>query len=70
VLAAGGSDGQFTAAIGTPTLDGLGAVGANAHAEGEWVEVARMPERAALLAALLLDILTRTSARCRGKSRG
>ena len=57
VLAPGGSDGQFTAAIGTPTLDGLGAVGGHAHAEGEWVEVERMPERAALLAALLQDIL-------------
>jgi glutamate carboxypeptidase len=59
VLAPGGSDGQFTAAIGTPTLDGLGAVGGHAHAEGEWVEVGRMPERAALLAALLQDILGR-----------
>ena len=57
VLAPGGSDGQFTAAIGTPTLDGLGAVGGHAHAEGEWVEVERMPERAALLAALLEDVL-------------
>ncbi len=59
VLAPGGSDGQFTAAIGTPTLDGLGAVGGHAHAEGEWVEVERMPERAALLAGLLEDILAR-----------
>ncbi|MGA2284259.1 MAG: M20/M25/M40 family metallo-hydrolase [Candidatus Dormibacteria bacterium] len=62
VLAPGGSDGQFTAAIGTPTLDGLGAVGGNAHAEGEWVEVDRMPERAALLAALLRDILHEAAA--------
>jgi glutamate carboxypeptidase len=59
VLAPGGSDGQFTAAIGTPTLDGLGAVGGHAHAEGEWIEVERMPERAALLASLLQDILAR-----------
>jgi glutamate carboxypeptidase len=58
VLAPGASDGQFTAAAGTPTLDGLGAVGGNAHAEGEWVDVERMPERAALLAALLMDITT------------
>jgi glutamate carboxypeptidase len=57
VLAPGASDGQFTAAMGIPTLDGLGAVGGNAHAEGEWVEVERMPERAALLAALLQDVL-------------
>jgi len=57
VLAPGGSDGQFTAAMGTPTLDGLGAVGGHAHAEGEWVEIERMPERAALVAALLQDVL-------------
>jgi glutamate carboxypeptidase len=58
VPAPGASDGQFTAALGIPTLDGLGAVGGNAHAEGEWVDVERMPERAALLAALLEGILT------------
>ena len=57
VLAPGGSDGQLTAALGIPTLDGLGAVGGNAHAEGEWVEIDRMPERAALLAALTRDLL-------------
>jgi glutamate carboxypeptidase len=57
VLAPGGSDGQLTAALGIPTLDGLGAVGGNAHAEGEWVEIERMPERAALLAALTGDLL-------------
>lgn len=52
----GGSDGNFTAAVGTPTLDGLGAVGAGAHAEGEWVDVAAMPERAALTAALVDEL--------------
>lgn len=57
VLAPGGSDGQFTAALGTPTLDGLGAVGARAHAEGEYLEIAAMPERAALVAALLTELL-------------
>ena len=57
VEAPGGSDGQFTAGVGTPTLDGLGAVGGNAHAEGEWVDVATMPERAALLAILLQDLI-------------
>jgi glutamate carboxypeptidase len=51
--AGGGSDGNFTAAVGCPTLDGLGAVGGNAHAEGEHVTIAAMPERAALLAELL-----------------
>jgi len=58
VLAPGGSDGQFTAAMGIRTLDGLGAVGGHAHAEGEWVEIERMPERAALLAALVHDLLS------------
>jgi len=59
VLAPGGSDGQFTAAMGIRTLDGLGAVGGHAHAEGEWVEIERMPERAALLAALFLTTARR-----------
>jgi glutamate carboxypeptidase len=52
----GGSDGNLTAAMGVPTLDGLGAVGAGAHAEGEYVLVSSMPERAALLAALIIEI--------------
>ena len=52
----GGSDGNFTAAMGVPTLDGLGAVGDGAHAEGEHVLVSTMPERAALLAALIVEI--------------
>jgi glutamate carboxypeptidase len=56
----GGSDGNFTAAAGCPTLDGLGAVGGNAHAEGEYVAIAAMPERAALLAELLDHLRTRT----------
>lgn len=56
-LAPGGSDGQLTAEVGTPTLDGLGAVGANAHAEGEYLDIAAMPERAAVLAALIRDVL-------------
>jgi glutamate carboxypeptidase len=53
----GASDGNFTAALGTPTLDGLGAVGAGAHAEGEHVVVAKMPERAALVAALVEELI-------------
>jgi glutamate carboxypeptidase len=52
----GGSDGNLTAALGVPTLDGLGAVGAGAHAEGEYVLVSTMPERAALLAELIVEI--------------
>jgi glutamate carboxypeptidase len=53
----GGSDGNLTAAIGVPTLDGLGAVGAGAHAADEHVVVAELPWRAALLAGLLMRIL-------------
>ncbi|GAB2834281.1 M20 family metallopeptidase [Actinocorallia aurea] len=49
----GGSDGNLTAALGVPTLDGLGAVGGGAHAEEEWVDLRAMSERAALLAELL-----------------
>ncbi len=49
----GGSDGNFTAAIGVPTLDGLGAVGGGAHADHEFVLVDTMPERAALIAGLV-----------------
>lgn len=54
----GGSDGNFTAAI-VDTLDGLGAVGGNAHAKGEYIDVAQMPQRAALLAGLVTDLLNR-----------
>lgn len=49
----GGSDGNFTAAVGVPTLDGLGAVGGGAHAETEHVIVATMPERARLVAGIV-----------------
>lgn len=51
--AGGGSDGNFTAALGVPTLDGMGAVGDGAHSAREHVLVKTMPQRAALLAALL-----------------
>jgi glutamate carboxypeptidase len=51
----GGSDGNFTAALGIPTLDGLGAVGDGAHASYEHVLINTIPQRAALLAALLLS---------------
>lgn len=49
----GGSDGNFTAALGVPTLDGLGAVGDGAHALHEHVELAPLPARAAIIAGLL-----------------
>jgi len=49
----GGSDGNFTAALGIPTLDGIGAVGEGAHAENESILVNRIADRVALLAALV-----------------
>ncbi len=49
----GASDGNFTAGIGIPTLDGLGAVGHGAHARGERASIAALPERAVLVAALI-----------------
>ena len=49
----GGSDGNFTAALGVPTLDGLGGVGAGAHSAHENVVIRALPQRAALLAGLL-----------------
>jgi glutamate carboxypeptidase len=57
VAVGGGSDGNFTAGIGTPTLDGLGAVGGGAHAEDEHVLVDELAPRTALLAALIADLL-------------
>jgi glutamate carboxypeptidase len=52
--AGGGSDGNLTAAVGVPTLDGLGAVGHGAHSKDEHILINTMPARATLLAALLL----------------
>lgn len=52
----GGSDGNFTAALGVPTLDGLGAVGEGAHATNESILVGRIPDRVALLAKLLAGL--------------
>jgi glutamate carboxypeptidase len=48
----GGSDGNFTAALGVPTLDGIGAVGEGAHAAHESILIDRIPDRVALLAKL------------------
>ena len=54
----GGSDGNFTGALGVPTLDGLGAVGGGAHADHEYVETAAMTDRARLAAELMRELLT------------
>jgi len=52
----GGSDGNFTAALGVPTLDGLGAIGDGAHALHEHVDLESLPDRAALVAGLIARI--------------
>lgn len=52
----GASDGNFTAALGIPTLDGLGAIGGGAHAVDEWVDIESLPARAALIAGLIEKI--------------
>ena len=49
----GGSDGNFTAALGIPTLDGLGGVGDGAHALHEHILISELPRRAALIAGLI-----------------
>jgi glutamate carboxypeptidase len=52
----GGSDGNFTAALGVPTLDGLGAIGEGAHSPNENIVIRALLERAALVASLLASI--------------
>ncbi|WP_427893426.1 M20 family metallopeptidase [Kribbella sp. GL6] len=60
-LAVGGaSDGNFTAGVGTPTLDGLGAVGGGAHADDEHVIVSELPGRTRLLTALISELQAST----------
>lgn len=52
----GGSDGNLTAALGIPTLDGLGAVGDGGHAVHEFLYIDKIPERTALLTRLLMEV--------------
>jgi glutamate carboxypeptidase len=59
VAVGGGSDGNFTAAIGVATLDGLGAVGGGAHSVDEHLVVAEMPRRAELLAGVITALQNR-----------
>ena len=56
VVVGGGSDGNFTAAVGVQTLDGLGAVGGGAHGDDEHVVLSTMPTRAALIAGLCQEL--------------
>jgi glutamate carboxypeptidase len=57
VKVGGGSDGNFTAAMGIPTLDGLGAVGGGAHGPTEHVVVEEIPFRVALLAGVMRRVI-------------
>ncbi len=57
----GGSDGNFTAALGIPTIDGLGCPGDGAHAESEHIEIQKVSGRTALITALLARSLIMTS---------
>jgi len=59
VAVGGGSDGNFTAAAGVPTLDGMGAVGGGAHADHEWIAVDRMVDRAELVAGIVARLQAR-----------
>ena len=52
----GGSDGNFTAGLGIPTLDGLGGVGEGAHATHESIVISELPRRAALITGLIEEI--------------
>jgi glutamate carboxypeptidase len=49
----GGSDGNFTAAMGVPTVDGLGAMGGGSHSVTEYIEIEELPSRFALLLGVL-----------------
>lgn len=58
IVVGGASDGNYTASVGVPTLDGLGAVGGGSHADHEHVLVDQIAPRTALLVALMRDLLT------------
>jgi glutamate carboxypeptidase len=68
VAVGGASDGNFTAGMGVPTLDGLGAVGGGAHADDEHVVVAMIPERTLLLQGLISTALAAQEAPAGGRA--
>lgn len=55
-MSGGASDGNFTARMGVPTLDGLGAVGAGSHAVDEYIEIPGLAERTSLLIRLIQEV--------------
>lgn len=54
--AGGGSDGNFTGALGIPTLDGLGVRGAGLHTLNEHIKIDSLKERARLIAAIMMQL--------------
>ncbi len=60
-IAGGGSDGNFTGALGVPTLDGIGVAGGGPHTHGEYVELDSLAKRAEILRSLILKIATTMS---------
>lgn len=59
VSVGGVSDGNFAAAVGAKTLDGLGAIGGGAHAQGEWVKADSIDSQITFINALITDLLER-----------
>jgi len=59
VSVGGVSDGNFAAAVGAPTLDGLGAIGGGAHAQGEWVKADSIDSQIIFINALITDLIER-----------
>jgi glutamate carboxypeptidase len=59
VAVGGGSDGNFAAALGVPVLDGMGAVGGNPHAAGEYIEITASLQRTAVAAGVLASVRAR-----------
>jgi glutamate carboxypeptidase len=55
ISSGGGSDGNFTAALSVPTLDGLGPVGRDAHSVDEWIDLASLADRMTLVAGLIAN---------------
>lgn len=67
VSAGGASDGNFSAAVGARTLDGLGPCGSGAHADDEWVSITSLHERIDLLAGMIDDLDTASTSAPEGR---
>jgi glutamate carboxypeptidase len=65
-----GSDGNFAAALGVPTLDGLGPICHDSCARGERIEIASLADRAALMATLIADLGARSATNGQARDSG